>query len=257
MSSFQTFRIYGDTYESDTTTLPCSRQLFHSPWSSMVPRSPLSSSPLKHKRTLSETRATDRLDTLRDRAISSFGSSSNIYDAFISGANSGPIVDVVIEERNKQVSAGYSRVSLMTVDQLITGYNSSTRSQQHFLYIKRDPTWTLTPVVSLVVVCASKDENVPPSYCVVKRDGKAYDLSGGTLQKTMYLCMKRCAGNPIMDILLYPPQTRQYLRADFIPLSKTIGGLDANFNLGPNGASVQLAYRRRLLSVQVMIVART
>ncbi len=190
----------------------------------------------------------------RSTTISSFGSPKSICDVYGSSANSGPIVDVVIGERNEQVSTGYSRVSSMTVDQFITGINSSTGSQQRYLYIKRDPTWTVTPVVSLVVVCVSKGENIPPSYCVVKSNSKPCDLSRGTKEKK-YLCMKRCMGNPIMDVLLYPPQKRENLRSDFIPLSRTLDGLDADLNLGLNGASVQLAYRQRLLNVQVIVAS--
>ncbi len=250
---FQNFRIYGDKYEADNT-FPYSPQLLGSPWSAMVMRSALSY-PQKHKRTLSVAPATDRPHIGRSTTISSFDSSKNICNVYNSSANSGPIVDVVIGERNEQVSTGYSRVSSMTVDQFIIGINSSTGPQQRYLYIKRDPTWTVTPVVSLAVVCVSKGENIPPSYCVVKSNGKTCDLSRGTKEKTMYLCIKRCMGNPIMDVLLYPPQKRENLRSDFIPLSRTLGGLDADLNLGPNGTSAQLAYRQRLLSVQVIVAS--
>ncbi len=250
---FQNVRLYGDKYEPDV--FPCLPQLLGSPCSTMELRS-TSPYPLKHKKNLDASPVTDRPPS-RSTTTSSFDSPKTIYDVSScssSLANLGPIVDIEIGERSDPISAGYTRVAL-SVGQFKTDINSSTGAQQRYLYIKRDPTWTETPVVSLSVVCVGKGEYIPPSYCVVKSNGKTCDLSQGTKKRITYLCIKRCMENPITDVLLYPAEKSECLPSDFVPLSRTPCGFDAHLNLGPNGTSVQLAYRQRLLSVQVIVAS--
>ncbi len=249
---FQNFRIYGDKYEADA--FPCLPQLLDSPSSNMVLRY-TSPYPLKRKKSSRTALVSDT--SVNSSTTTSFsGSSKTIYDPCDSLSNLGPIVDIEIRERSDPIPIGYSRVPL-TVGQFITDNSNSTGSQQRYLYIKRDPTWTVTPVVSLSVVCLSNSETIPPSYCIVKGSGRtAHDLSRSTkTTRTTYLCIKQCMGNPIMSVLLYQPEKYESLPSDFIPLSRTPGGLDADLHLGPNGPSVRLAYRKRLLSVQVIVAS--
>ncbi len=252
---FQNIRLYGDTYEPDV--FPCLSQLLGgSPCSTMELRT--TSCTLKHQKTSYSTLVTDRPPSHSSTALF-FSSPKAIYDFSSSCSSSslapnlGPIVDIEIGERNDLTLKGYTRVNL-SFRRFKTDTSSSAVAQQRYLYIKRDPTWTETPVESLAVVCLGKGEYIPPSYCVVKSTGKTRDLSQGTKKRRRtYLCMKRCMGNPIMDILLYPAGKSECLPSDFIPLLRTPCGHDAHLNLGPNGASVRLAYRQRLLSVQVIV----
>ncbi|TFJ87318.1 hypothetical protein NSK_001650 [Nannochloropsis salina CCMP1776] len=168
-----------------------------------------------------------------------------------SASPEAPLVEIQAVFGSDAVPEGFKRVSNTPCGRK-ADLNAGAGGHYIYLAVRKDnPGRRRPPVVALAVIFPDRQEFVPPTFSVVRRQGEPVDFNAGTHGERVYLCYKRGAGNPIIDIQVIFSPKKESPPLGYTLLARTPFKYEADLNAGgaSSNTTIFICYKQHLRNV--------